>query len=216
MNSKELKNRILTSLFLILALYTIILSNFFLVFFLIVFGILSILEFSKMTKLIIKNKLPVLILNVLFILYVAFFSFTFFYFSNVSYLKVLLYLILFTCIASDIGGYVIGKILKGPKITKISPKKTFSGALGSILFSIITFLGLFFLILNNFNYKLILVAIITSLANQLGDLFFSYLKRKARVKNTGNFLPGHGGILDRLDGVFLGLPIGFLSLILLF
>ena len=216
MNSKELKNRILTSLFLILTLYTIIISNFFLVFFLIVFGILSILEFSKMTKLIIKNKLPVLILNVLFILYVAFFSFTFFYFSNVSHLKFLLYLILFTCIASDIGGYVIGKILKGPKITKISPKKTFSGALGSILFSIITFLGLFFLILNNFNYKLILVAIITSLANQLGDLFFSYLKRKARVKNTGNFLPGHGGILDRLDGVFLGLPIGFLSLILLF
>ena len=216
MNSKELKNRILTSVFLIIALYAIIMSNFFLVFFLIVFGILSILEFSQMAKLIIKPKIPLLILNILFILYIAIFSFTFFYFSNISHLKVLLYLLLFTCIASDIGGYVIGKIFKGPKITKISPKKTFSGALGSILFSIITFYGLFILMMNNFNYKLILVAIITSFANQLGDLFFSYLKRKAEVKNTGNFLPGHGGVLDRLDGVFLGLPIGFITLILLF
>jgi phosphatidate cytidylyltransferase len=128
----------------------------------------------------------------------------------------MLFILLLTCIASDIGGYVIGKILKGPKITKISPKKTFSGALGSILFSIITLLVLIYYTLNIFDYKLILIAIITSSTNQLGDLLFSYLKRKAKIKNTGNFLPGHGGILDRLDGILIGLPIGYVSLIFVF
>ena len=216
MISKEFKNRLITSVFLVLALYAIIMSNLFLVFFLIVFGVLSILEFSKIIQLITKLYITSLLINISFILYISLFCLTFFYFSNIPHLKVLLFVLLLTCVASDIGGYVIGIFLKGPKITKISPNKTFSGALGSILFSIITFYGLFILILNNFHYKLIFIAILTSLANQLGDLFFSYLKRQAKVKNTGNFLPGHGGILDRLDGILLGLPVGFISLILIF
>ena len=216
MISKEFKNRILTSILLILTLYIIVKSNFFLVFCLIVFGILSILEFSKILKLIIKRQKIILLINILFIVYVFLFCLTFFYFSNIPQLKAILFLLLFTCIASDIGGYIIGKIFKGPKITKISPKKTFSGAFGSIIFSIITLIGLFFLIFDGFSYKLTLVATITSLANQFGDLFFSYLKRLAKIKNTGNFLPGHGGILDRLDGIFLGLPIGFVSMIFIF
>ena len=216
MISKEFKNRILTSILLILTLYIIVKSNFFLVFCLIDFGILSILEFSKILKLIIKRQKIILLINILFIVYVFLFCLTFFYFSNIPQLKAILFLLLFTCIASDIGGYIIGKIFKGPKITKISPKKTFSGAFGSIIFSIITLIGLFFLIFDGFSYKLTLVATITSLANQFGDLFFSYLKRLAKIKNTGNFLPGHGGILDRLDGIFLGLPIGFVSMIFIF
>ena len=57
---------------------------------------------------------------------------------------------------------------------------------------------------------------ITSISCQLGDLFFSYLKRKAKVKDSGNFLPGHGGVLDRLDGILLGIPFGFLTLTLIF
>ncbi len=216
MISKEFKNRVLTSIFLIFTLYFIIKFNLFLVFCLIIFGVLSILEFIKILNLIIKSKFILISLNIFFILYIFLFCLIFFYFSSIQHLKVMLFILLLTCIASDIGGYVIGKILKGPKITKISPKKTFSGALGSILFSIITLLVLIYYTLNIFDYKLILIAIITSSTNQLGDLLFSYLKRKAKIKNTGNFLPGHGGILDRLDGILIGLPIGYVSLIFVF
>ena len=131
-------------------------------------------------------------------------------------LKILLFLILFTCIASDIGGFVVGKIFKGPRLTKISPKKTKSGSLGSILFSGVFFsIGIFYLT-NTVNIKIILVGLLTSIVCQIGDLFFSFLKRKSNVKDTGNFFPGHGGVLDRLDGILLGLPFGFIFLILLF
>ena len=122
--------------------------------------------------------------------------------------------LLITCISSDIGGYIIGKNLKGPKITKISPNKTISGSIGSFVFSCLTFCGLFFLMTNNINYIVVLTGIITSLACQIGDLFFSFLKRKAKKKDTGNILPGHGGILDRIDGIIFGLPIGFMFLVI--
>ena len=127
MISKEFKNRVLTSIFLIFTLYFIIKFNLFLVFCLIIFGVLSILEFIKILNLIIKSKFILISLNIFFILYIFLFCLIFFYFSSIQHLKVMLFILLLTCIASDIGGYVIGKILKGPKITKISPKKTFSG-----------------------------------------------------------------------------------------
>ena len=120
------------------------------------------------------------------------------------------------CIGSDIGGYIFGKIFKGPKLTKISPKKTISGAIGSIVFSALLFCSLIFAFLNQFNYKFLVVAIITSIFCQIGDLLFSLLKRKAKLKDTGNILPGHGGILDRLDGILLGSPIGFTSIFLFY
>ena len=75
----------------------------------------------------------------------------------------------------------------------------------------VVFSGSIFFLTNNFSYLILIIAIITSIACQFGDLFFSFLKRKAKIKDTGNFLPGHGGILDRLDGIFLGIPIGFIS-----
>jgi len=128
----------------------------------------------------------------------------------------LLFLILVTCIASDIGGYVFGKILKGPKLTKISPKKTISGSLGSILFSsfFLSILSLYFT--TGFQFKILILAITTSVSCQIGDLLFSYFKRKAKIKDTGSYLPGHGGILDRIDGIILGVPIGFLTVLLIF
>ena len=110
---------------------------------------------------------------------------------------------------------MFGKIFKGPKLTKISPNKTISGAIGSIILSITTVTGLIFYFAGYFDYKILLIGLITSVFSQLGDLFFSLLKRKAKIKDTGNILPGHGGVLDRLDGIFVGLPIGFFTLILI-
>ena len=98
---------------------------------------------------------------------------------------------------------------------KISPNKTFSGALGSIILTIIIISFSFFYLLNIFDYKILLIGLMTSISCQLGDLIFSYLKRKAKLKDTGNFLPGHGGILDRVDGILIGLPFGYLTLIIL-
>ena len=142
--------------------------------------------------------------------------FIIFFFSKFIQLKIIFFAILFGCIASDIGGYVFGKIFKGPKLTKISPNKTISGSIGSFLFTYLILTAIFFYYTKNLNFNLLFVSFFTSLACQLGDLFFSYLKRKVKIKDTGNILPGHGGILDRIDGILLGLPIGILSLILFF
>ena len=152
----------------------------------------------------------------MFVLYVFLFCLLFFVFSNIIQLKIILYIILSGCIASDIGGFVIGKTIKGPKLTSISPNKTISGSFGSIIFSIIVMNLLFLYFLNTFSLNLIVISLFTSIGCQIGDLFFSFLKRKAKFKDTGNFLPGHGGIIDRLDGIFLGIPVGFLSLNLIY
>ena len=140
----------------------------------------------------------------------------FLYFSNFFHLKIIIFSLLLSCVASDIGGFVFGKTFKGRKITKISPNKTYAGSIGSVIFSMVVFSGSIFFFTNNFSYIILIIAIITSIACQFGDLFFSFLKRKAKIKDTGNFLPGHGGILDRLDGIFLGMPIGFISLIIFY
>ena len=216
MISKELKNRFITSFVLILILSLTILSNFFLVYLLIVFGIFSIIEFSNILKKILITNINKFLINLIFIIYVFIFCLFFFYFSLFVQLKIILYCFLICCIFSDIGGLLFGKILKGPKLIKISPNKTISGALGSIFLSSVTLTLLFFYFTDNIQFKIIFLGIVTSVANQFGDLFFSYLKRVAKIKNTGNILPGHGGILDRLDGIFIGLPLGVLTFIIIF
>ena len=113
------------------------------------------------------------------------------------------------CIMSDIGGYIVGKTVKGKKLTKISPNKTISGSIGSFLFSMIP---LFILTMFFQNYdqllikKIIIITLILSLISQLGDLLISYFKRKAKVKDSGKILPGHGGLLDRIDGLLFVVP----------
>ena len=190
--------------------------KFAIVYTLIVLGTLSIIEFTNLVNKITKKIIYKFFSNIFFIIYIFLFSFFCFYLSSIFQFKILLFLILFTCIASDIGGFVVGKIFKGPKLTKISPKKTKSGSLGSMLFSCVFFsIGIFYLT-NTINIKIVLIGLLTSIICQIGDLFFSFLKRKSNVKDTGNFFPGHGGVLDRLDGILLGLPFGFISLILLF
>ena len=154
-------------------------------------------------------------LNIFFISYVFIFCFIFLMFFNNTLLKYTLSIILFGCIASDIGGFIFGKIFKGPKLTKISPNKTYSGAIGSIVLTLITVSILFYYFLKIFNLDTIILALVVSIFCQLGDLLFSLLKRKAKIKDTGNILPGHGGVLDRLDGIYLGIPVGILTLALL-
>ena len=130
---------------------------------------------------------------------------------------------------TDIGGYIFGKTFKGPKLTKISPKKTYSGLMGSFVLSIIG--GLIFIeFVNNFiinihfnfiNFKLIdielnlfllLFILIVSFVSQIGDLTVSYFKRLAKIKDTGKILPGHGGLLDRIDGIIFAIPFAYIYL----
>ena len=216
MIEKNLKKRIYTSIFLLALTLLFFISKFVLIYTLIVLSVLSILEFINLINKISKKKISNYFLNIFFIIYIFIFCLFFLYFSNIFQLKILLFLILLTCIVSDIGGFIIGKTFKGPKLTKISPNKTISGSLGSLMFSSIFFSFGFFYLNNTINIKIILVGFLTSIVCQMGDLFFSFLKRKANVKDTGNFFPGHGGVLDRLDGILFGIPSGFIFLILLF
>ncbi len=216
MISINIKKRIFTSLGLFFLIYLIISFKFFLVFALIVTGILSILEFSIVIQKISKSKINLLIINILFILYIFLFCSLYFIFSNFLQLKILLYITLFGCIASDLGGFIFGKLFKGPKLSKISPNKTFSGALGSFILTYLILFSLIYYFTNKVSYEIFLIGFSISFACQLGDLFFSFIKRKAKIKDTGNMLPGHGGILDRLDGILLGLPIGLITIIIIY
>ena len=120
----------------------------------------------------------------------------------------LIFLILI-CILTDIGGFIFGKLIGGKKLTKISPNKTYSGMLGAIIFSLL-FGYLFYYKVNILilDINIFVFIIIISLISQLGDLMVSFLKRKAKMKDTGSILPGHGGILDRIDGILLAIPVG--------
>ena len=128
--------------------------------------------------------------------------------------------ILMICIFSDIGGYLFGKTFGGKKLTKISPNKTISGSIGSFIVSYVGFfLTLFYfsdLLFIKIDFEfLFFIPFLISLICQVGDLFISFFKRKAKIKNTGNIIPGHGGLLDRIDGIIFALPIGFIIISLL-
>lgn len=212
--TSNLKKRIYTSLILFFLVFLIFRFNFILVYSLLILGVFSILEFLNISGKIFKKKFFKYSLNLIFIFYVFLFSSLLIYFFNFFQLKILIFIILFGCISSDIGGYIVGNILKGPKLTKISPKKTIAGALGSILLTNLSTFILFFYLTGVSNLNIILIATITSISCQLGDLMFSFLKRKAKIKDTGNFFPGHGGVLDRLDGILLGVPVGIIVSVL--
>jgi len=214
--TKNLKKRIGTSLILLFLLSLMFIKNFIFIYCLIVIGVISILEFIKINLIIFeKNRVYYSLIIFLFISYIFFTFLALIAFSSLFNFKIFIFLILLICIISDVGGYVFGKIFKGPKLTKISPKKTISGSIGSFISSsIIPFLLINFLT-NSINFDILILGFLISLGCQLGDLFFSYLKRKSSLKDTGNFLPGHGGVLDRIDGMLLGIPTGFIILLLI-
>ena len=216
MKKNNLKKRIFTSLILIFFIFLIFNSLYLMISSLLILGVLSILEFFNLSKKIFNKKIYFFLSNLLFIICISIFSFFFFLLYSFQQSKFILLVLLIGCVASDIGGYLLGKILKGPKLTKISPNKTYSGAIGSFIFSCTLFSSLIYYETKVFNFKIVIIGLMISLFCQIGDLFFSYLKRKANIKDTGNLLPGHGGLLDRLDGIFFGIPLGFVTLILLF
>ena len=215
--SDNLKKRTYTSFALLLILFFMLINNFVLGYFLIVISVFSVLEFYKIISIIFKKeKIKRFLINLFFLLYIFSFSSAFLILSYFLHLKILIFLILMTCVASDIGGFVIGKLIKGKKLTKLSPNKTISGAIGSLIFSIIFFSVVIYYLTKNFEIYFLIIGFLTSIACQTGDLFFSFLKRKSLIKDTGSFLPGHGGILDRVDGILLGIPVGFLSLLMIY
>ena len=209
---KELFNRILTSIILLpILFYATIYSGIYLIILLILFNFLSIYEIIKNTR------------NILFIFFASIlliFSFYSFYLlrGDTEYSLIILFWILASTFLSDIGGYIFGKILNGRKLTKISPNKTYSGAFGSLISSclslpLINLLQIVFFkkeLINFLELNFLLLTILISIVCQLGDLFVSFLKRKINIKNISNFLPGHGGILDRIDGLIFVLMFCFL------
>ena len=211
---KELKKRIITSI-LLFSLFTFcIFINWpiYILSIIIVSGIalseisnlIELAERSTSTNTFTKKWIPFRLISFFYI----FFIFTpmagFFYALG----PVFIIYILLICIFSDIGGYVIGRTIGGKKLTKISPKKTISGSIGSFCFSIVPLLLFYNFDPSKYSYSFnnFLLCLEISLVCQLGDIFISYIKRKAKVKNTGNFLPGHGGLLDRIDGIIFAIP----------
>lgn len=213
----ELTKRIITSLGLIFLLFLAFLYSYILVISLIIISTISWIEFSALfSKIYKKNNFKTnflrLIIKIIVLIYL-------FLFSSLIYNGVIIeanfkinMLYLFSiCICSDVGGFIFGKTFKGRKLSKISPNKTISGSVGSFVLSLLL-VPIFSFSFNNFSNatNLVLISIIVSFFCQLGDLFFSYLKRRAKVKDTSNILPGHGGLLDRIDGMLLAIPIGII------
>tara|TARA_B100000242_G_scaffold292545_1_gene268213 strand:- start:1039 stop:1689 length:651 start_codon:yes stop_codon:yes gene_type:complete len=212
----NLKKRIFTSAALLFLLALIFYNDFVLVLSFLIIGSLSSIEFINLIRRIFTNFFLKSITSIIFIIYIFLFCFYFLYFSSLIQFKILIFILLVGCIVSDVAAYFSGRLLKGPKLSKISPKKTVSGALGSIIFTTLFVSFSFTYFFNFFNINYLFIGLITSITCQIGDLFFSLLKRKASLKDTGNFLPGHGGLLDRIDGILIGLPLSLVSILIIF
>jgi len=212
----ELKKRMITSLFLISLLIAMYFHSFIMISSLIVIAIITWIEFyAIISKILIKDsiydKFFRFLYKALSLLYLS--LLVYFLFSIESYyvnLKIYLMYSVLVAIVSDIGGLVFGKIFKGKKLTKISPNKTISGSIGSFIFSLFL-IPFFYEDLINYSFLILtFITLLISLISQLGDLFISLLKRKAKVKDTSDILPGHGGFLDRVDGIIFAIPIAIL------
>ena len=201
--SLEITKRIISSIIILsIAFFFIIKGSFFYIFFLSIFFFITSYEWYKMKKS--KNYF---IFGLIFLIL----SFLSAFFLRNIYLEDFI-LVILICIATDTGGFVFGKLFKGPKLTKISPNKTYSGMIGSFFLSIISALfysNYYGLIYWTDNVLLITVILISSVS-QIGDLTISYFKRISKIKNTGRIIPGHGGLLDRIDGMLLAIPFSFI------
>ena len=207
---KEFKKRILSSIILIpIALFFIIKGSLFLLFFLGIFFYATSYEWFKMNK---DSGLKIIGIIYLFIV-----SYSAYYLRENFGLKIFIFIITI-CIFTDIGGYIFGKLFKGPKLIKISPNKTYAGMIGGFILSM--FAGSIYkenISIYSYqieNLEFLLIILLISAISQIGDLIISYFKRSAKVKDTGKLLPGHGGLLDRVDGIIFVVPISYLILTL--
>ena len=213
---KEIIKRIITSIILLFALIFMFLNSLFLLFIILIASILSFIEFSKMISIIKKkDRYLQLSYNIIFFIYIFMIATIFVIASMNINIKIFIFIVLLTCVSSDIGGLIFGRLFKGPKLTKLSPNKTYAGSFGSIVFSILTSMSIYFYFAGKIFFYSLLLGLIVSISTQLGDLFFSYLKRQSKLKDTGNLLPGHGGVLDRIDGILLAVPVGLLFSLLI-
>ena len=212
----ELKKRIVTSILLLFLLYLMINYSYVLIISLIIISVVTWIEFNSLIYNVFKkNKKKNLIIKFLFkllsLIYLSSLVFLILYIeTEQTNLKICLIYSILVSIVTDIGGLLIGRTIKGKKLTKISPKKTISGSIGSFLFSLVL-VPIFYNELLEYNLLyLIIITLLISLTSQVGDILISYLKRRAKVKDTSDILPGHGGFLDRIDGIIFALPIGIL------
>ena len=225
--SQNLLKRIITSILLLSILFLINFSyKYIFILSILILGIIVCLEannlFSKLpsikyvndTYFLKKFNFKLLILNIITFCYIFLIFCNFSYEIHKSEGPIFFLFIISICFFTDIGGYMFGKIIGGKKLSKISPNKTISGTIGSFIYSIFPFI-----IILNFNYldlefnlTYIIFCLLISFVSQLGDLFISFIKRKAEIKDTGNLLPGHGGVLDRVDGIIFAVPFSYLLL----
>ena len=216
--SIELKKRLITSLFLFILLFLMFFYTFILIISIIIISIICWIEFYALISKIFKknnrtNKIFRFFYKAISLIYLSILAYYILIAKSANNLSEIFitYSILIS-IMSDTGGLIVGRIFKGQKLTKISPKKTISGSIGSFIFSL-ALIPFFTQYLTNIGLILLVgITIIISFASQVGDLFISYLKRKAKVKDTSDLLPGHGGFLDRVDGIIFSIPVGILTL----
>ncbi len=218
---KEFEKRLYSSFIIIpVSFFFLFQGSVFFIFFLSTLFIATYYEWTKMLK---KNFLTK-ILGILFLI-ISFYS-AYKFRNDIGLIPFIL--IILICIFTDLGGYIFGKFFKGPKLTKISPNKTYAGSIGGFILSLVSVLiyskyislepwvvsSIAEKFNNNFDLSFLIFILLISLISQIGDLIISYFKRLAKIKDTGKIIPGHGGILDRMDGLIFAIPFAYLFIIL--
>ena len=206
--STELIRRTISSIILIfLSIFVVAQGGIIFNLFILIVFFISIYEWNK-----ISYKKIYLYLGIFFLIFAFYSIYKIRNDFNDEYVYILFVLLI--CISTDIGGYVFGRVLKGPKLTRISPNKTYSGVIGSYLFSFISvyiFSDYFLMKYTNISiFEIMIFTLFISTISQIGDIFISLFKRLSNLKDTGAIIPGHGGILDRIDGMIFAFPFSYL------
>ena len=207
----ETQKRILSSIIIVpIALFFILKGSFFFVFFMSVFFLVTSYEWYQMSK-----KKEYLYTGIIFLIFSSYATLLLRGNNDENLLTFLIVILI--CVSTDLGGYIFGKIFKGPKLTQISPNKTYAGMFGGYFLSIIL-VNIFMnyshsLGITNsrdFTQETLVIILLISSVSQIGDLIISYFKRLSKIKNTGKLLPGHGGLLDRVDGLIFAVPFAYI------
>jgi len=205
----ELNKRVISSIILLPSVfYFIIKGSYYFIFLIIIAFIICLYEWYLLTK----NKTHTY-LGFIFLIFSFFCIYKLRINNEDSYVNFII--ITSICILTDIGGYVFGKLFGGLKLTKLSPNKTYAGAIGGyvLTLTLILFIELFNIYDNFIIFNFVLFALLVSTVSQCGDIIISYFKRISKIKNTGNLIPGHGGLLDRVDGMIFAYPFSYFLIV---